>query len=194
MGAVMNQIESDKNPMAMLKKLHRWRMAFFGLVILVAGIVIGASSTLILCRNKFMGPRPLPEIAGERMLRDLQHRLNLSPDQQEKIKPIVKKHMQKLREIQIDAQPKIVERIKLMNKEISNLLDERQKGLWQRHLQRLQGRLTRGRRWHRDGPRQHRPDHNRYFRRGAGHFDWRQPPEGPCGLPEPNNSQDTAEF
>jgi hypothetical protein len=194
MGAAMNQIEPDKNPMATLKKLHRWRMAFFGLVILLAGIVIGASSTLILCRHKFMGPRIRPRIAGERMFQELRRRLDLSPEQEEKIKPICEKRMQRLNEIHMKALPQIVEQIELMNKEISSLLDEHQNRLWQRHLQRLQGRFTRGRHRHRDGPRRHRPDPNRHFRRGPGRFDWRQPPEGPCGLPEPNNSQDAAEF
>jgi hypothetical protein len=193
MGAAMNQIEPDKNPMATLKKLHRWRMAFFGLIILLAGIVIGASSTFILCRDMFMGPRIWPAIAGEGMFRELTRHLDLSPEQQEKIKPICEKRMQRLNEIGIETRPQIVEQIELMNEEISSLLDEHQKRLWQRHLRRLQGRLTRGPRRHRDGPRRHRPDPNRHFRRGPGRFDWRQPPEGPCGLPEPNNSQDTFE-
>ena len=119
--------------------------------------------------------------------------MDLSPEQEGKIKPVVKKHMQKLREIQIDARPRIVEQIRLMNEEISSLLDEHQKSLWQRHLQRLQERLTRGPRGRRDRPRRHRPDPNRHFRQGPGHFEWGKPPEGPCGLPEPNNSQDSVE-
>jgi hypothetical protein len=194
MGAAMNQIDFDKNAMLMLQKLHRWRMAFFGLVILLAGIVIGAASTLIVCRQRITAPPRAPEIAGERIFRDLRRHLHLSPEQEERIKPILEKRMQKLHKIRIEARPQIVEQIKLMNEEISSLLDEHQKRLWQRHLHRVQKRLTHGPRRRRNGPRRHRPDPNRYSRRGPDHFDWRQPPEGPCGLPEPNNSQDTAEF
>jgi hypothetical protein len=194
MGVAMNQIEPDKNSMIMLQKLHRWRMAFFGLVILLAGIVIGAASTLIVCRHTFMGPPPPPELAPMRMIRDLQRHLDLSPEQQEKIKPILKRHMQKLREIRMNARPQITNQLKLLNEEISSLLDEHQKRLWQHRFHRLQGRLTRGPHRHRNGPRRHRFDPNRRFRRGPEHYDWSAPPEARDDTPEPNGPQGAPEL
>ena len=190
----MNQIEPDKEPAIMLQKLHCWRMAFFGLVILLAGIVIGAASTLIVCRQRFMRPPPPPELASIRMIRDLQRHLHLSPEQQEKIKPILKRHMQKLREIRMNARPQITKELKLLNEEISSLLDEHQKRLWQRHLRRLQGRLTHGPPRHRNGPPRQGPDPNRRFRRGPENYDWSAPPETRDDTLEPNKPQDAPEL
>ena len=36
-------MQPTDNPTALLQQMHRWRMAFFGLTILIAGAVIGAS-------------------------------------------------------------------------------------------------------------------------------------------------------
>ena len=63
MGDLMSPIDPNANPTILLSRLHRWRMAFFGLVILMAGVVIGAGSVMIWAGHKTpvrLGPaRPL---------------------------------------------------------------------------------------------------------------------------------------
>lgn len=131
-----------------MRKLHRWRMAFFGLAILLAGIVIGAASTLILVRPRPIGWPGGPEFVSEGMLRSLQRYLHLSREQADKVESILQKHMRKLHEIRMNARPQIVEQLRLMNEEISAVLTEQQKQIWQDRLQQLQRQLQpRGRRW-----------------------------------------------
>ena len=151
MGDAMNQTEQDSLLLAM-QRVHRWRMAFFGLVILLAGLAIGASLTLILGRGLLEDRTPGPERAGERMMRDLRHHLDLSPEQAEELEPILKKHMEALHKIRTAVRPQIIEQLELMNDEISSVLSEQQQSLWQRHFQRLQRDLREA-----PGPGRHRP-------------------------------------
>ena len=133
----MSQTETTESPnVDYMRKLHRWRMAFFGLVILLAGLVIGVSSTLMLVRHRPMGPPWGPEYVSEKMIDRLQHELGLSPEQATKIKPIVKKRMQKLEELRKEFRPKVSEQLKLMNEEISAVLTEEQRRTWEDNWKR----------------------------------------------------------
>jgi len=153
MGDTMNQQEFSDSSIVAMQKLHRWRMAFFGLVILLAGIVIGATLTLLLT-HRIDRPRipPPPEFAAEQMVGRLGRQLNLSDKQMEQLEPILRKHMQKLHDIRMEARPHITEQLRLMNEEISSVLNEDQRQLWQRHLQRLQADLRQRPRRRRAGP------------------------------------------
>lgn len=138
----MNQTETnDSSVIGYIQKVHRWRMAFFCLVILLAGIAIGAASAIILSRHRMIVPSNGPEFVSERMVRSLQRRLQLSPDQAEKVESILQQRMQKLHEIRMNARPQITEQLRLMNEEISALLTERQKRIWQERLYRLQQQI-----------------------------------------------------
>jgi hypothetical protein len=159
--------------------VHRWRMAFFGLVILLAGMVIGTSVTLSwLCHTHPGAPGPSPEFAAVSMVGRLQDYLDLSPEQTEKLEPILRKHLEQLYEIRIGARSKIEEQLRQMNTEISSILGEGQKQLWHEHLQGLQQQLRPGPAGP-PGP----PRRGPYRHRGRG-----LPPNGlsPDGLWEPH--------
>jgi hypothetical protein len=166
MGAAMNQTQENENPIVLIQRLHRWRMAFFGLVILLAGISIGVTAT-ILATDYVVPPRPPgPEFAAERLITRLGNQLRLSPDQVERILPIIQLHMRSLQDIRTSAVPKITEQLILMNEEISTILREDQRYLWQRQFGRLQENFLRG-------PVKQAPITDRPYRRG------RQQPELP---------------
>lgn len=141
----MNETQPTENPTVLLQKMHRWRMAFFGLVILLAGIVIGAASAILITRRLPQGLLPAPEFAADRMADRLQRQLGLSPDQRDKIRTILERHVQTLNQIRMDARPLIANELKLMNDEISAVLRQDQFRIWQDHLQRLQNELLRPR-------------------------------------------------
>lgn len=179
MGDAMNQTEYSTKPTIVQRKLHRWRMAFFGLVILLAGIVIGAASMLILAPHRLMRPPQGPEIASERMIPRLRHLLGLSSEQMEKLEPILQKHMQRLHEIRMGARSEITEQLHQMNEEISALLTEEQKQLWQQNLHHLQRQLRP------PGPRQRNGMGEHRYRRGRQERFQRDPK--PFGPPPPAN-------
>jgi hypothetical protein len=170
----MNQIEAnDKKVLECMRKANRWRMAFFGLVILLAGIIIGAASAAILLRHRPIGPPAGPEFVSEAMIRGLQHQLGLSSEQMEKVESILQKHMQKLHEIRMNARPQIAEQLRLMNEEISAVLTEQQRQIWQERLLPLQRQLRQG------GPRRGNGMGVPPFRRGQRGFGPLPPPNEP---------------
>jgi len=166
----MSQNQTTNNPaVSNINKAHNWRMAFFGLIILAAGVVIGGSSMLIFAPKKLIRPPRAPEFASGRMVGQLQRELRLSPEQAEKIEPILKEHMETLNNIRIDAQDQIGEALEQMNEQISSILTDRQKQMWESRLRHLQSPLRGG------GPRRGEGPGGRFrggqqdrFRRGPG--------------------------
>jgi len=191
----MSQIEKSEHVnIDAIRNLHRWRMAFFGVVILLAGMVIGGASMMILAPHKLMTPPPGPEFESMRMLPSLRRDLGLTPEQTEKIEPILEKYMQKLAEIRLEARDEVAQTLKQMNEDISDILSDRQEREWGRRLERLQrdlrpGRGGPGRRGAGPGgPRQGRGMQERrgFGRRGP----WRRldGPNMPRDVTEPNSS------
>jgi Spy/CpxP family protein refolding chaperone len=186
MGDTMSDTDARDNlTIDYMRKLHRWRMAFFGVVILLAGMVIGGASMMILVPHVLIKPPPGPEFESEMVLPLLRRDLDLTPEQMDKIKPIMDKYMGKLNQIRMNARTQIGETLKQMNKEIAVILTDEQKRTWQQGLDRLQNELhPRG--WHRgQGPggrrfRGGQPGSERpQFRRGFGPG----PGPGPFGPP-----------
>lgn len=175
MGDAVNQTENTSNQRTISRTLHFWRMAFFGLVILLAGMVLGSALTVSLVR--YPGdPGPSPEFAAVKMLDRLQHYLDLSDEQAQKLEPILQKHFQQLYDIRLGAHSKIAEQLRQMNTEIASILNDHQKRLWHEHLQQLQGQLRER------GPGPPRPGRGPYRHRGG-----ERPPSGvsPNGLRAP---------
>lgn len=192
----MNQNQTTNNPAVNhINKMHNWRIAFFGLIILVAGIVIGGSSMLIFAPKKLTRPPRAPEFASGRMVGQLRHELRLSPEQAEKIEPVLKEHMETLNNIRIDAREEIEEALEQMNKQISSILTDRQKRLWETRLRHLQSPLRGGGpRWDEGpgGPHRYRRGEQDRLRRGPGPGGGPGPgPFGPRRRPAgPNIPQD----
>jgi len=185
----MSEIESSDNlGIDYVQKMHRWRMAFFGMVILLAGIVIGGALMMILAPQMLIKPPPGPEFSPLIMIPRLRADLGLTDEQTEKIKPIMDKHIGKLNQIRMNARTEIGETLKQMNDEIAAVLTDEQKARWQSGLERIErdlhlpdwrrGEGPGGPPFRRGEPGRDRPDFGpRDFRRGPG--------PGPFGPPPP---------
>jgi hypothetical protein len=195
-GAMSNKETIDNPPVNYIDKLHRWRMAFFGVVILVAGVVIGGASMMILAPDRLMKPPRGPEFGSQRMIPPLRRELGLSPEQEEKIKPILDSHMERLNEIRMEARSEIEEALTQMNESISDILTEEQRQIWQRSLDRLD------REFHRGGPRRGGGPRGPGFQGGRqggfrdgpgpGPFGPHRPPRGP-NSPRDGMGRDTTD-
>lgn len=175
---------TTNSPHDYLKQMHRWRMAFFGLVILLAGTAIGAS-LMFLARPGALPPPPPPDDAADKLLSEEQDRLDLSPDQMRELRPVFRQYMRKLEEIRVAAAKQITEQLRLMKEEVASALDKHQRPGWERDIQGLHSRFRprspRGRRGPSPGEgfrRRKGPPED--FRRGPGPFG------GPRGPDEPN--------
>ncbi|MBN1506230.1 MAG: hypothetical protein JW955_05265 [Sedimentisphaerales bacterium] len=146
MGSEMNPHDNADSPVVLLRRLHRWRMAFFGLVILLAGMLGGAAITLAtIGRSQWGGPPPVPvEEVVTRIIDGVAPRLHLSPEQVRQVQPILQKHMTRLHGIWADSREQIVEELRAMSGEIEPVLNENQQRLWQQYMQGLPGPFRRG--------------------------------------------------
>ena len=156
MGGAMSDIEKQEDVVLLMQRMHRWRTAFLGLVILLVGIVIGGGATLIAVRREVARPPVGPELGSEQMVRGLRHELGLSPEQMRAIGPVLDEHLRRMNEIRMAARPEIAEELGAMNEEIMSLLDEEQRQIWMRRLDRMEQELRPGfplRRMGGNGPR-----------------------------------------
>ncbi|RPJ26411.1 MAG: hypothetical protein EHM35_14910, partial [Planctomycetaceae bacterium] len=119
----MNQHESLDNPMVLLRRLHRWRMAFFGLVILLAGMLSGAAIALLVVGHLEGQGAPPPIGMVKEMLARLGPRLDLSREQRDQMEPILLRHVQRLDEIGQDGRAAIVEELRTLNEEMATVLN-----------------------------------------------------------------------
>jgi len=140
----MNPSENLDSPTVLLRRLHRWRMAFFGLVILIAGLTIGAATTLLVLHRA--GPEAVlpPDRARVVIMDRIVPRLHLSPPQAEQVGPILQKHMARLEEIREQGRQQIVKELQAMDTEMSTVLSPDQQQLWQNLLRELPGPFPRG--------------------------------------------------
>ena len=137
----MENLEKNTNSnIEHLKKVYFWRSAFFGLIILAAGIAIGGASMSMVASRK-IAQKPASQEYNSLMPRLIQV-LGLKQQQINKIRPILDKHMQHLNEIREDARVDIANTLDQMNKEINPLLGDMQRDVWSNELKRIQRQLN----------------------------------------------------
>lgn len=184
MGDALKQPEHQDSPMLLLHRLHRWRMAFFGLIILIAGLTTGSAVTLLAVSNRGAQPPAPPERAHEMMLGRIMPRLDLSADQVEQVEPILCRRMQRLQEIREQGRLQISQELQALDDEMSAVLRAEQRDQWRGLMRSLPGEFPRGPGRGGMGPRgPHGP-------RGGGQGRFRDFPEGRSPAPNDPPLQD----
>ncbi|NLH41123.1 MAG: hypothetical protein GX448_04720 [Planctomycetes bacterium] len=144
MGSTMNPIENPDSPTVLLRRLYRWRMAFLGLIILIAGFTLGAAAAVLLLPGSESSRIPGGGRGDQMMLERIMPRLRLSREQAERVGPVLRKHMQKLEEIREQGRIQIAAELEAMNEEMSSLLSPDQQQRWRDLLRGLPGEFPRG--------------------------------------------------
>jgi len=171
---MMDQLDANSNLTVSHRRRHRWRMALSGLVILAAGITLGIAGTLLVVRPTVMRPPMPPDRAVRFMLARLHDELNLTDEQSEQIRGILRGHFQELERLRKEARPKISDVFETLKSDVDGVLTEPQRNEWERIRERMDREFHRGMArgpGGRGGPR--RPGEG--FREGRG-------PRGPGGL------------
>ena len=142
MGDTMN--ESQNQQIQLLNRLHRWRLAFFGTIILIAGIIIGAAATTIISTASVTEIPKGIEHVNKRSLEKLKRQLQLSPEQSEQITVIFNDHMKALNAIREKAKPQIASQMNSLYTEVREILDDKQQQIWEKSIHRLRDDFKRG--------------------------------------------------
>jgi len=191
----MNRSDTNDNPILLLRQAHRWRMAFFGLVILLAGITLGVAGTL-LCVGPAEGQPPMePAMVVNAIVGRFRGELGITREQDGQIRRILQTRMGKLHEIRVRARPEIEEQLQEMKEEIAAVLTDAQRSRWEGIMERLDEEFHRGMRRGPGGPgagfRGGRdgigPPVGPVPRPGGRGQRWR-PPEGTSPSPMPKNN------
>lgn len=105
-----------------------WKVILVLLGIFVAGGVTGGFITVRVCKNKILN-RPVPEEWAPRTVKRLVERLGLSSEQQDQIRPIVRRHMEELNRVRNRSMAETQTIVEGMQREISDQLtaDQRSK-------------------------------------------------------------------
>lgn len=184
---MMKEPDSNANLTVSLRRTHRWRMAVSGLVILVAGITLGAAGTMLVVKPTERRPPLNPRMAAEFTSRRMQDELELTPEQASQIDAILREHFEKLEKLREAARPKINEVFEAMKTAIDAVLTEQQRIDWEKATSRLEREFHRGMGRGRGGPRgpggPGGPGDG--FRDGRGRF----PGPGPDGGPGPDDDR-----
>lgn len=137
------------DPLVLLQRIHHWRTAFFGLIVLLAGIAIGGSGMFMWERHKVtknratranvaIKPTQVPvNTPWGRLIVSLKKHLDLSDKQVREILPILRIHMTQLDKIKREARPRIAEQLTQMNGKITPILNDKQKRLWNQDFRKL---------------------------------------------------------
>ena len=142
---MMKEPDANTNLTASLRRLHRWRMAVFGLVILAAGITLGVAGTLLVVRPTERRPPLNPRMAAELTSRRMREELDLTPEQVDRIDAILREHFETLEKLREAAWPKISEVFESMKAGVDTVLTEQQRSDWQKYTERLERMFRRGR-------------------------------------------------
>ena len=141
-----NQNKTENSKPTSISRPNNLRMVLLSAIILLAGIVIGsAGTTLLIQKNSSKIPGPGRD-AAEKITHKLKERLRLTDEQFAKIEPIIKKHMDKLGDIQKNARPLLETQVNQMKEKISALLTDIQKEKWEKQMKYLERgfRMRRG--------------------------------------------------
>lgn len=130
----------DKNIELIIQKPNYSKSILLGILILVTGVIIGISSTIIFYELQ-PSRQKRHEIPSKKMLTRMTKQLNLTPEQTKKIEPVLIEHMRNLIRIRLQARPQVRRELKSMHEEIKKLLNEDQAEIWDSKFKRLNQRL-----------------------------------------------------
>ena len=110
----------------------KWKLAFAFLLVFVAGVTTGGLLSSLHMRRHFLGPPHSGEV-GDRMREHLRRALDLTPEQAEKIAPIVDATSAKLEAIRVETAQRVRSAMEESERQISPQLTPEQ----QTKLQKL---------------------------------------------------------
>jgi len=141
----MKTSEDVANPTWLLKRVLYWRMAFFSVIILLAGMAIGASGMFMWLSSQKPKATPSQTMTVNRVMRQLNSQLKLTKPQADQIRPMLRKCVDALEQIRKKARPEINQSLRRMNQGIASVLKDSQMKQWRKYEKQLMGLLQENR-------------------------------------------------
>lgn len=137
----MTEQEKHRKQIEAIQQLYKKQMVAFGVIILFAGVIIGAGLTMVYYETqKPPQPSGIEHLRGRHIAR-LKEELQLTEDQEKQIKEVFLTHMQSLQSIREQARPQIAEEMNSLNEKVLEILDDNQDAQWAEKVNRLRKRF-----------------------------------------------------
>ncbi len=136
--------EEHANPILLARRPRRpWLQAFLlTTVVFGSGLIVGVVLTsAVLWQHAFNPFRQPPGFDVERLMKDLQYELLLSPDQSKQIREIVSSYNERLKKIRDDVQPRLRNELDLLKKRVEDILRPEQAERWNTRYDEMQRRF-----------------------------------------------------
>jgi hypothetical protein len=117
-------------PPALPAARRRWVRIVVALFIFFAGAIFGCGLTVIVAVHNIRHAMHHPEEVPARITRYLTRRLDLSPDQADKVQLLIARHQSHLQAIRRETQPRVAVELSGLRQEIGDLLSPQQKSKW----------------------------------------------------------------
>ncbi len=114
--------------------IHRFFLGFF---LLFCGVLIGASGTAIIGSKLFLHRIGDPDAMHAHALEHLQRRLDLTETQRGRIEGILRERLDTMHRLRSEMRPRLLTELRMMEEEVSAVLDESQRETWRKHFERL---------------------------------------------------------
>ena len=109
-----------------MNSLGKWKLGFYLLALFLAGAGSGALITWQVCRRTPVAPRPPAEI-GARLRARFQSRLALTPDQLQKISPMIDQAMRRVEDIRKETASHVFANVSNLHEQVILVLTPEQK-------------------------------------------------------------------
>jgi len=129
---MMDQPDSNINLTVPHRRQHRRRMVLSGLVILAAGVTLGIAGTLLVLDPTDVRPPKPTDWMVRMMLGRFKGQLNLTDEQSDQIRSILKGHFEELERLREEARPKIRAVFETLKSDVDAVLTEQQRDEWRR--------------------------------------------------------------
>ena len=137
----MNTTDSTL-PKTLPKPPSRWGTIGAAFLILLCGMLIGAALTVLTIRHVMLNLVHHPERVVEAVAHRLDRTLSLTPDQDRKVRAILKERQAAIRAIRTEERPRLAAEVVRLRDDVAATLDERQAAKWKDRFDRLRARWT----------------------------------------------------
>lgn len=119
------------------RRRRRWLRVLLWLIVFGSGFVAGTGMTLIGVRKGLLEAVHHPETMPKKVAQRLRRPLQLSDEQTRRVEEIIRDRQQSLQQIRIRVQPEVEAELDVIDREISQVLDDNQRAQWQKLFQQL---------------------------------------------------------
>jgi hypothetical protein len=116
---------------------RRWLSLLLTLVVFVSGLILGGGAVGISIRNQLLSAIHHPERQPAVIAARLRRSLRLSPEQTQQVEQILTARQAALDSIRREVQPRVVGELDLVEGQIAEVLDSRQREQWHHSFRQL---------------------------------------------------------